>query len=236
MNQNGLGLHLVFTGAPGCGKGTQARRLKEKIAIPHLSTGEMLRAEAAKGTPLGLEIKALIDGGNLGLEIKALLDRGEFATDEMIIKMLSVRIDEDDCKNGFILDGFPRTLPQAEVLEEMLAKKGIKLDAVIEIQVPDEIIMERILGRYSCMTCGAGYHDKFQKPKVYGVCDVCGGTDFYRRVDDNRATVQNRLVNYRALTYPTIPYFEKKGLLRCVDGTGTIEATSKKIDDLLAVA
>ena len=122
------------------------------------------------------------------------------------------------------------------MLEEMLAKKGIKLDAVIEIQVPDEIIMERILGRYSCMTCGAGYHDKFQKPKVYGVCDVCGGTDFYRRVDDNRATVQNRLVNYRALTYPTIPYFEKKGLLRCVDGTGTIEATSKKIDDLLAVA
>ena len=214
MNQNGLGLHLVFTGAPGCGKGTQARRLKEKIAIPHLSTGEMLRAEAAKGTPLGLEIKALIDGGNL-------------VPDEMIIKMLSARIDEDDCKNGFI---------QAEVLEEMLAKKGIKLDAVIEIQVPDEIIMERILGRYSCMTCGAGYHDKFQKPKVYGVCDVCGGTDFYRRVDDNRATVQNRLVNYRALTYSTIPYFEKKGLLRCVDGTGTIEATSKKIDDLLAVA
>ena len=218
MNQNGLGLHLVFTGAPGCGKGTQARRLKEKIAIPHLSTGEMLRAEAAKGTPLGLEIKALIDGGNL-------------VPDEMIIKMVAGRIDQDDCKNGFILDGFPRTLPQAEVLEEMLAKKGIKLDAVIEIQVPDEIIMERILGRYSCMTCGAGYHDKFQKPKVYGVCDVCGGT-----VDDNRATVQNRLVNYRALTYPTIPYFEKKGLLRCVDGTGTIEATSKKIDDLLAVA
>ncbi len=223
MNQNGLGLHLVFTGAPGCGKGTQARRLKEKIAIPHLSTGEMLRAEAARGTALGLEIKALIDGGNL-------------VSDEMIIKMLSARIDEDDCKNGFILDGFPRTLPQAEVLEDMLGKKGIKLDAVIEIQVPDEIIMERILGRYSCMSCGAGYHDKFQKPKVYGVCDACGGTDFYRRVDDNRTTVQNRLVNYRALTYPTIPYFEKKGLLRCVDGTGTIEATSKKIDDLLAVA
>lgn len=222
MNKNGLGLHIVFTGAPGCGKGTQARVLKEKIAIPHLSTGEMLRAEAATGSPLGLEIKALIDGGNL-------------VSDDMIIKMLSKRIDKDDCKNGFILDGFPRTLPQAEVLEKMLSDKGITLDAVIEIQVPDEIIMERILGRYACMDCGAGYHDKFQKPKVYGVCDACGGTEFYRRVDDNRETVRNRLVNYRALTYPTIPYFEKNGLLRCVDGTGTIDSTAKKIDDLLAV-
>lgn len=216
-------MHIVLTGAPGCGKGTQARLLKERVAIPHLSTGEMLRAEAQTGSDLGLEIKALIDGGNL-------------VPDEMIIKMLAKRIDADDCKNGFILDGFPRTLPQAEVLGEMLKDKGITLDAVIEIQVPDEIIMERILGRYACMKCGQGYHDKYQKPKVYGVCDNCGGTEFYRRIDDNRSTVQNRLVNYRALTYPTIPYFEQKGLLRCVDGTGSIEAVSKKIDSLLAVA
>lgn len=222
MNKNGLGLHIVFTGAPGCGKGTQARILKEKVAIPHLSTGEMLRAEATKPTALGREIKELLDAGS-------------FVTDEMIIEMVSGRIDEDDCKNGFILDGFPRTLPQAEVLENMLNQKGITLDAVIEIQVPDEIIMERILGRYSCMDCGAGYHDKFQKPKVYGVCDKCGGTNFYRRLDDNRTTVQNRLVNYRKLTYPTIPYFEQKKVLKCVDGTGTIEATAKKIDDLLKV-
>ena len=222
MNKNGLGLHIVFTGAPGCGKGTQARILKEKVAIPHLSTGEMLRAEAAKPTMLGREIKELLDAGS-------------FVTDEMIIEMVSSRIDEDDCKNGFILDGFPRTLPQAEVLENMLNQKGITLDAVVEIQVPDEIIMERILGRYSCMDCGAGYHDKFQKPKVYGVCDKCGGTNFYRRLDDNRTTVQNRLVNYRKLTYPTIPYFEQKKILKCVDGTGTIEATAKKIDDLLKV-
>jgi adenylate kinase len=223
MNANGLGLHIVLTGAPGCGKGTQARLLKERVAIPHLSTGEMLRAEAQTGSPLGLEIKALIDGGNL-------------VPDEMIVQMLSKRIEADDCRNGFILDGFPRTLPQAEVLEGMLKEKGITLDAVIEIQVPDEIIMERILGRYACMKCGQGYHDKYQKPKVYGVCDCCGGTEFYRRIDDNRGTVQNRLVNYRALTYPTIPYFEQKGLLRCVDGTGSIEAVSKKIDSLLAVA
>ena len=223
MDKNGRGRHIIFTGVPGCGKGTQARILEEKLSIPHLSTGEMLRAEASKATPLGLEMKAL-------------LDRGAFATDEMIIDMVAKRIDEEDCQNGFILDGFPRTLPQAEALDKMLAERGISLDAVIEIQVPDEIIMERILGRYACMKCGAGYHDKFQKPKIYGVCDVCGGTDFYRRVDDNRTTVQNRLVNYRALTYPTIPYFEKKGLLRCVDGTGTIEAVSKKIDSVLGIA
>ena len=223
MDKNGLGRHIVFTGVPGCGKGTQARILKEKLSIPHLSTGEMLRQEAAKATPLGLEIKAL-------------LDKGEFATDDMIIDMVSQRISEPDCEHGFILDGFPRTLPQAKALDKLLTKYGISLDAVIEIQVPDEIIMERILGRYACMKCGAGYHDKFQKPKIYGVCDVCGGTDFYRRLDDNRTTVQNRLINYRALTYPTIPYFEKKGLLRCVDGTGTIEAVSKKIDSVLGIA
>ena len=219
---DGSGLHVVFTGAPGCGKGTQARLLKEKTGICHLSTGEMLRAEASKGTALGLEIKAL-------------LDRGEFATDEMIIEMVSKRIDEPDCQNGFILDGFPRTLPQAEALEKILHEKHIELNRVIEIQVPDEIIMERILGRYSCMKCGQGYHDKFQKPKVYGVCDICGGTEFARRADDNRVTVQNRLVNYRMLTYPTIPYFEKKGLLSCVDGTGTIEATAQKIAKVLGL-
>ena len=223
MNKNGIGRHIVFTGVPGCGKGTQARILKDKLSIPHLSTGEMLRAEAAKGTPLGLEIKALLNNGG-------------FATDEMIIDMVSKRIDEPDCAHGFILDGFPRTLPQAEALDKLLADRGITLDAVIEIQVPDEIIMERILGRYACMKCGAGYHDKFQKPKIYGVCDVCGGMDFYRRLDDNRTTVQKRLINYRALTYPTIPYIKKKGLLRCVDGTGTIEAVSKKIDSILGIA
>ncbi len=216
------GIYVVLTGAPGCGKGTQARLLKERLGIPHLSTGEMLRAEGHTGSELGLKIKALIDKGNL-------------VPDEMIIDMLKNRIEKDDCQNGFILDGFPRTLPQAEALDELLKEKNITLDAVIEIQVPDEIIMERILGRYACMKCGQGYHDKYQKPKVYGVCDTCGGTEFYRRIDDNRTTVQNRLVNYRALTYPTIPYFEKEGLLKCVDGTGSIEAVANKIDSVLGV-
>ena len=222
MSNAKKGLYVVFTGAPGCGKGTQARILKEKTHICHLSTGEMLREYAAQDTPLGRDLKAL-------------LDKGEFATDEMIIEMVRNRIGKPDCEHGFILDGFPRTLPQAEVLESLLAEKGIKLTCVLEIQVPDEIIMERILGRYSCLKCGAGYHDKFQKPKVYGVCDVCGGTEFGRRKDDNRATVQNRLVNYRLLTYPTIPFFEKRGLLRTVDGTGTIEAVSNKIDEILGI-
>ena len=222
MSETKKGPFVVFTGAPGCGKGTQARILKEKTHICHLSTGEMLREYAAQDTPLGRDLKAL-------------LDKGEFATDEMIIEMVRNRIGQPDCEHGFILDGFPRTLPQAEVLESLLAEKGIKLTCVLEIQVPDEIIMERILGRYSCLKCGAGYHDKFQKPKVYGVCDVCGGTEFGRRKDDNRATVQNRLVNYRLLTYPTIPFFEKRGLLRTVDGTGTIEAVSHKIDEILGI-
>ncbi|MBQ8481985.1 MAG: adenylate kinase [Alphaproteobacteria bacterium] len=215
-------MFVVFTGAPGCGKGTQARILKEKTGIAHLSTGEMLRQFAQKDTPLGKELKAA-------------LDKGEFASDEMIIEMVKNRIDEPDCNRGFILDGFPRTLPQAEVLEGMLAEKGIKLDAVLEIQVPDEIIMERILGRYACMKCGAGYHDKFQKPKIWGVCDACGGTEFSRRKDDNKETVHNRLVNYRMLTYPTIPFFESRGLLKTVDGTGTIEAVSRKIDAVLGL-
>jgi adenylate kinase len=222
MSNKKQSLFVVFTGAPGCGKGTQARILKEKTGIAHLSTGEMLRQFAQKDTPLGKELKAA-------------LDRGEFASDEMIIEMVKNRIDEPDCKHGFILDGFPRTLPQAQVLEGMLAEKGIKLNTVLEIQVPDEIIMERILGRYACMKCGAGYHDKFQKPKVWGVCDVCGGTEFSRRKDDNKETVQNRLVNYRLLTYPTIPFFESRGLLKTVDGTGTIEAVSRKISAVLGL-
>lgn len=216
-------LFVVFTGAPGCGKGTQARILCEKTGICHLSTGEMLRAEIKKATPLGLELKEALDVGG-------------FASDDLIIRMVEERIGQEDCQHGFLLDGFPRTLVQAEILADMLKAKKQKLDAVIEIQVPDEIIMERILGRYACMKCGRGYHDKFLKPKVYGVCDECGGVEFSRRQDDNRTTVHNRLVNFRAYTYPTIPFFEKEGLLRCVDGTGTIEAVAAKIEKVLGIA
>lgn len=213
---------VVFTGAPGCGKGTQARLLNEKCNIPHLSTGEMLRDAGKARTKLGLEAKALIDHGNL-------------VPDEMVIKLISERIGQEDCKNGFILDGFPRTLPQAEVLTTMFEEKSLILDAVIEIQVPDEIIAERILGRYACAKCGAGYHDKFISPKVYGVCDYCGDTEFVRRIDDNRATVATRLTKYRALTVPILPYFEEKGKLFCIDGTGSIDAVQKKVNSVLGL-
>jgi len=215
-------LRIVLTGAPRCGKGTQARLLREKANICHLSTGAMLREVALKDTPLGRNLKAL-------------LDKGEFATDEMIVDMVCARIDERDCRNGFILDGFPRTLAQAEALEEIMAKKNLKLDSVIKIQVPDEIIIDRICGRYTCAGCGRGYHDKYLKPRVDGVCDECGGSDFVRRADDNKKTVQNRLINYRGLTYPTISYFEKLGLLRTVDGTGSIEQTASKITKILGL-
>ncbi len=215
-------IRIVLTGAPGCGKGTQARLLHEKAGLCHLSTGEMLRQFASKNTPLAQNLKAA-------------LDRGEFATDEMIVEMVSSRIDEEDCQKGFILDGFPRTLPQAIALEEILTQKNIDLICVIKIQVPDEVIIDRILGRYACAKCGQGYHDKHLKPKISGVCDICGSTEFIRRADDNRQTVENRLVNYRKLTYPTISYFEKLGLLRTVDGTGSIENTAHKIFEILGL-
>ena len=215
-------MKIIMLGAPGAGKGTQAIMIGEHYALPHISTGDIFRANIKNGTALGQKAKSYMDQGLL-------------VPDELTCDLVMDRIQQDDCKNGFILDGFPRTLPQAEVLDKLLDKKGIVLDAAIEIQVPDEIIMERILGRYACMKCGQGYHDRYLKPKVYGVCDNCGGTEFYRRIDDNRTTVHNRLVNYRALTYPTIPYFEQKGWLLCVDGTGSIDAVAKKIENLLAV-
>ena len=208
FRESGLGLHVVFTGAPGCGKGTQARILKEKVAICHLSTGEMLRAEAAKGTPLGLEIKAL-------------LDKGEFATDEMIINMVSKRIDEDDCRNGFILDGFPRTIPQAEALDA----SGVVIDRVIDIEVPDEKIVTRMSGRRVCEKCGSSYHLLYKKPAVEGVCTNCGGT-LVQRKDDHPDTVKDRLRVYHEQTEPLKEYYEKQGKLHIVEGQEEVADTT----------
>ena len=222
MENQKSGLYLIFTGAPGSGKGTQARILHEKIGLPQLSAGELLRAEAASGSEIGNQLKDI-------------LARGDIVKDEITIAMMEKRIAQPDCANGFMLDGFPRTMIQAEKLDEILRKKGIKLTAVLDIEVPQEIILERILGRYTCMKCGQGYHEKFQKPVVYGVCDKCGGTEFSRRADDNRETVENRIRVFHEITYPTIPYYEKQGLLRKVDGTGTIEAVSKRIETILGL-
>lgn len=215
------GMHLVITGAPGTGKGTQAGVLKRKYGICHLSAGEMLREEVRKGTPVGKKLEPLLAGGN-------------FAPDDLIIEMVSNRIEEKDCKNGFILDGFPRTINQAHVLDEMLAQKGIRLNAVIEILVPDDVIVERILGRYTCVTCGESYSDKFHKPQVPGVCDICGGKKFSKRLDDTKETIERRLEKYRNFTYPTIEYYEKKGVLRSVDGNGTVDVVAKRIEELLS--
>ena len=218
--KNGKGMHLVITGAPGTGKGTQAGVLKREFGICHLSTGEMLREEVKKGTEIGALLKDHLAAGG-------------FAPDDLMIKMVSKRIEEDDCKNGFILDGFPRTLNQAETLKEMLDEKGITLNAVIEMKVSDDIIVDRILGRYTCMTCGESYSNNFHKPKVANVCDVCGGTKFSRRLDDTKETIQRRLEKYRNYTYPTIAYYKERGLLRTIDSNGNVEVVAKRINEAL---
>ena len=223
MEKQNSGMYIVFTGAPGSGKGTQARILQEKTGLPQLSAGEMLRAEAASGSEIGNQI---VD----------LLAKGMIVPDHITIAMMEKRISQPDCAKGFMLDGFPRTMIQALALDEMLERKGIKLTAVLDIVVPQEIILERILGRYTCMKCGQGYHEKFQKPAVYGVCDKCGGTEFTRRSDDNKETVENRIKVFKEITYPTIPHYEAQGVLVEVDGTGTIEAVSKRIDKILGIA
>src|SRR3546814_553455 len=156
--------------------------------------------------------------------------------DDLMIAMISDRIDQADCANGFILDGFPRTTPQAEALDSMLAEKGLKLHSVIEMQVDDEALVDRITGRYTCAACGAGYHDRYQKPKVTGVCNNCGGTEFRRRADDTEETVRTRLAAYHAQTAPILPYYRKKGVLQTVDGMASIDQVAAQIEDVLADA
>jgi adenylate kinase len=213
-------MNILLLGPPGGGKGTQAKRLQETRGMVQLSTGDMLRAAVKAGTEIGQRAKAVMDAGKL-------------VSDEIVIGIIAERIDQPDCKNGFILDGFPRTIPQAEALDRMLADKGLKLDAAIELQIPDEMLVERIAGRYACAKCGAGYHDLFQKPKQEGVCSVCGSTEFVRRPDDKAETVAARLKAYHEQTAPIIPYYRNKGLLRVVDGTLPIEEVTRKIDRIL---
>ena len=213
-------MNVILLGPPGAGKGTQAKRLEERRHLVQLSTGDMLRALVASGSPLGKEAKAVMDAGKL-------------MPDDLMVQMISDRIDEPDCKDGFILDGFPRTAAQAESLDEMLAKKGLKLDRVIPLEVDEEALVERITGRFSCAACGAGYHDTFQRPKVEGVCDVCGATEFRRRDDDNEATVRARLEAYHAQTAPILPYYQRAGVLQGVDGMAEIDEVTRQIEEVL---
>lgn len=214
-------MNLILLGPPGAGKGTQARRVEQRHGLVQLSTGDMLRALIAEGGPLGKQAKEIIDAGKL-------------MPDELMIRMISDRIGQPDCANGFILDGFPRTVPQAEALDEMLAQKGLKLNAVIEMAVDEDALVERITGRFICANCGAGYHDTFQRPKVDGVCDVCGSTEFKRRGDDNAETVKTRLAQYHDQTAPILPYYRARGILRSVDGMADIDEVTRQIEALIA--
>lgn len=215
------GKRIILMGPPGGGKGTQARVLQDMFGIVQLSTGDMLRAAVKAGTEVGLKAKSLMEAGAL-------------VPDEVIVGVIKGRIAESDCANGFILDGFPRTIPQAEALDAMLEDMQMGLDAVIEVRVPDEMIVERITGRYACAKCGAGYHDTFQKPKVEGVCDACGSTEFIRRKDDTADTVATRLQAYHQQTAPLLPYYAERGLLKTIDGAAAIEDVTRQLVEAVA--
>src|SRR5512135_3156267 len=188
-------MNLILLGPPGAGKGTQAARLERERGLIQLSTGDMLRAAVASGSELGTRIKTIMNEGKL-------------VPDDIIIAMIADRIGQADCRKGFILDGFPRTVPQAEALDRMLKEKGMKLDHVIEMRVDDDALINRIAGRYACAGCGAGYHESFKRPKADGICDACGGKKFTRRDDDTPETVRARLAAYHHHTPPILPYYQ----------------------------
>jgi adenylate kinase len=213
-------LNIILLGPPGAGKGTQASRLVAERSMVQLSTGDMLRAAVAAGTPVGLKAKAVMEAGQL-------------VSDEIVNGILSDRLDEPDVAKGFILDGFPRTVAQAEALDSLLAAKGMKLDHVIELAVDEDALVDRITGRFSCVKCGEGYHDRYKQPKSAGVCDVCGSTEFKRRPDDNEETVRTRMAEYRAKTAPILPYYEARGLVSRIDGMADIGEVNEAIERIL---
>ena len=212
-------MNIILLGPPGAGKGTQAARLEASRGMVQLSTGDMLRAAVAQGSPVGLQAKAVMEAG-------------ELVSDAIVSALIGERLDAIAGK-GAIFDGSPRTRAQAEALDLLLTERGQKLDHVIELEVDEDALVERITGRFSCARCGAPYHDKYKLPKVEGTCDVCGSHDFKRRPDDNEATVRTRLAEYRAKTAPILPYYEERGLVRRVDGMAPVETVAAAIDAIL---
>ena len=215
-----MGLNIILLGPPGAGKGTQASRLMADRGMVQLSTGDMLRAARNAGTPVGLKAKPIMEAGGL-------------VPDEIVSAIIGERLDMPDTLNGVIFDGYPRTAPQAEQLDTLLAARGRTLDHVIELEVDEEALIDRITGRYTCAKCGEGYHDRYKLPKVAGVCDVCGSTHFNRRDDDNEDTVRHRMAEYRAKTAPILPIYQARGLVSRVDGMADIDVVTRAIQAIL---
>lgn len=213
-------MNVILLGPPGAGKGTQAQRLGDAFNLAPLSTGDMLRDEVKSGSDLGKTAKEIMDAGQL-------------VPDDLIISMISDRIDHQS-GDGVILDGFPRTTAQAEALDDMLDAKNLQMDFVIQIDVDEDAIIERLSGRFSCTECGAGYHDVFAKPSEDGVCDKCGSTEFSRRSDDNPETIRSRLQAYREQTAPILPFYSEKGVLKTVDGMGAMEVVFNDIKEVVS--
>ena len=215
-------MNIILLGPPGAGKGTQAARLEADRGMVQLSTGDMLRAAVKSGSPVGLKAKAVMEAG-------------ELVSDDIVSGIIDEKLATLDSRQGVIFDGYPRTAAQADQLDAILTSHGRSLDKVIELEVDEDKLVARIVGRFTCAKCGTGYHDVFKQPKVAGVCDVCGSTDFKRRPDDNEETVRTRMAEYRAKTEPIIPIYEARGLLARVDGMGEIDAVTAAIEAILDV-